>query len=469
MDAFKGSLNSVNDRLRIEESYIEGAKDVLIRMKQLTLQGANATVSAKDREVLALELDELTSEMRNLANGTDANGNFLFAGSRVTTQPYQEDADGVIRYQGDTFESGLDYTANRRSTIGRTGLDVFKSVLSGNEIPAVPAVYSVKSAGTLEFGDLYQIEVDGLRFEQAVEPGMTESEFMSGLVSQINAAVEAGTLNNLEASVIDGGLQLRATDGVSRHIQVATANASTPVDDLQTNQTVSSESGVNQLSVGGTLETGDALKLRIGSREFQYTITGNEGETSPPTPSDVMRAVVDAVAASGLFTQSAEVTIDSSDPSRLNVRPLRESIGVVEWTAVDRTAVDNQALQVTLVQEPTPALPERVDFFESLQEVAHVMRHGSQEDIQAKLGHLDQMLDIVTLSLADIGSEMSSIRDEIDINEDLKLQLETTLSSQEDLDFTSAITELQAKMMSLEAAQSSFAKISQLSVFDYLR
>ena len=71
--------------------------------------------------------------------------------------------------------------------------------------------------------------------------------------------------------------------------------------------------------------------------------------------------------------------------------------------------------------------------------------------------------------MADIGSEMSSIEDELDINASLKLELETTLSGQEDLDFTTAITELQAKMMSLEAAQASFAKISQLSIFDYIR
>ena len=38
MDAFKSSLNAVNDRLRIEESYLDGAKDVLIKLKQLTLQ-----------------------------------------------------------------------------------------------------------------------------------------------------------------------------------------------------------------------------------------------------------------------------------------------------------------------------------------------------------------------------------------------------------------------------------------------
>src|SRR6056300_1750180 len=41
LDSYKDSLNSVNDRLRIEESYVEGSKDVLIKMKQLTLQGSN--------------------------------------------------------------------------------------------------------------------------------------------------------------------------------------------------------------------------------------------------------------------------------------------------------------------------------------------------------------------------------------------------------------------------------------------
>ena len=82
MDAFKNSLNAVNDRLRIEESYLDGAKDVLIKLKQLTLQGANASMSGRDKEVLALQVDELIAEIKNLANGTDANGNYLFAGSR---------------------------------------------------------------------------------------------------------------------------------------------------------------------------------------------------------------------------------------------------------------------------------------------------------------------------------------------------------------------------------------------------
>jgi flagellar hook-associated protein 3 FlgL len=49
------------------------------------------------------------------------------------------------------------------------------------------------------------------------------------------------------------------------------------------------------------------------------------------------------------------------------------------------------------------------------------------------------------------------------------LNLTTTLSAVEDLDYTKAITKMNQQMMALEAAQSSFAKISQLSLFNFIK
>ena len=46
---------------------------------------------------------------------------------------------------------------------------------------------------------------------------------------------------------------------------------------------------------------------------------------------------------------------------------------------------------------------------------------------------------------------------------------EITRSSIEDTDVTQAITELQKTMTILSAAQASFTKLSNLSLFDYLR
>lgn len=469
MDAYKNSLNAVNDRLTIEESYLEGSKDVLIRLKQLVLQGSNATLTGRDREVIAIEVDELIAEMKNLANGVDANGNYLFSGSRVTTMPYLEDENGVIRYQGDNFRPNIDYSQSRRSPIGRNGLDVFKPVLSGNSTEPVAGIYGVNFSGTLEPGDVYKVIVDGQEFSYEVRPGDDRSRVLSRLAFQINEASKTDELSNVLVQVVDEYLQITATDGVARAVSAGTTNVSAGMSDLTSESTQDPESLVTTLSLSGTMERGDQITLRMGLRTFDYFISGDEGGITPTTPEAVVASIVDLANASGLFGEMGVVDVDPNNNAAVRVTPIVEKLGVVQFDIHERTSINDQSAVVRLLREPTPALPERVEFFESLQQISLVLRNGTQEEVQEKLGHLDQMLDIVTLSMADIGAEMSSLDNEIAINEDLKLQLQTALSGAEDVDYAATITELQAKMMSLEAAQSSFARISQLSVFDYIR
>ena len=73
------------------------------------------------------------------------------------------------------------------------------------------------------------------------------------------------------------------------------------------------------------------------------------------------------------------------------------------------------------------------------------------------------------MALADVGSRMNIADSQADALVDTKARYQALLSAAEDLDYTSAITQLTAEIMSLEAGQSSFIKISQLSLFDYLR
>jgi flagellar hook-associated protein 3 FlgL len=64
---------------------------------------------------------------------------------------------------------------------------------------------------------------------------------------------------------------------------------------------------------------------------------------------------------------------------------------------------------------------------------------------------------------------MNTAQNQQDILSDNKLRYQALLSNAEDLDYAKAVTELSAEMLSMEAAQASFAKISQLSLFDYIR
>jgi flagellar hook-associated protein 3 FlgL len=72
-------------------------------------------------------------------------------------------------------------------------------------------------------------------------------------------------------------------------------------------------------------------------------------------------------------------------------------------------------------------------------------------------------------AIADVGTRMNTAQNQQDILSDNKLRYQALLSNAEDLDYAKAVTELSAEMLSMEAAQASFAKISQLSLFDYIR
>jgi len=50
-----------------------------------------------------------------------------------------------------------------------------------------------------------------------------------------------------------------------------------------------------------------------------------------------------------------------------------------------------------------------------------------------------------------------------------KIILEGVLSKEKDVDYSVLVTELSAQMVALEAVQSSFAKIAQMSLLDYIR
>jgi flagellar hook-associated protein 3 FlgL len=69
---------------------------------------------------------------------------------------------------------------------------------------------------------------------------------------------------------------------------------------------------------------------------------------------------------------------------------------------------------------------------------------------------------------AAFGSRMNELESLGYLNQDLSLQYDQTLSNLQDLDYAKAISDLTLKQNQLEAAQESFSKISQLSLFDYL-
>ena len=89
-------------------------------------------------------------------------------------------------------------------------------------------------------------------------------------------------------------------------------------------------------------------------------------------------------------------------------------------------------------------------------------------EIGFAVSNLDQASNNILNVRARIGSRMNEIDSLASLNDSLNLQYQQTLSNLQDLDYAKAITDLTRNQTGLQAAQQSFAKISQLSLFNYL-
>ncbi|MDG1166202.1 MAG: flagellar hook-associated protein FlgL [Porticoccaceae bacterium] len=112
---------------------------------------------------------------------------------------------------------------------------------------------------------------------------------------------------------------------------------------------------------------------------------------------------------------------------------------------------------------------ERVSFFNVMDDFANALSSNSEEGVQRGLTEISGLTEGMATAIADVGTRMNTVQNQQDILGDNKLRYQALLSNAEDLDYAKAVTELSAEMLSMEAAQASFAKISQLSLFDYLR
>jgi flagellar hook-associated protein 3 FlgL len=113
--------------------------------------------------------------------------------------------------------------------------------------------------------------------------------------------------------------------------------------------------------------------------------------------------------------------------------------------------------------------PVGVGFFQAVDDLITAVKSGTQADMQRSIAEMDHMHQGMALATANVGARMNKVDTQMALIDETVLRLKTTLSDVEDLDYTEAVTRMNKQMLSLEAAMSSFSKVSQLNLFDYIR
>ena len=145
-----------------------------------------------------------------------------------------------------------------------------------------------------------------------------------------------------------------------------------------------------------------------------------------------------------------QTSVDISDQRRLVLNRAGDEV----FASVDRV-VDGDT--------------QNISFFKVIDDFAQALATDNEDALNLGLEEIASITEGMGASIADLGSRISTVNNQREILEDTNLRYQDLLSNAQDLDYATAVTKLSAELLSLEAAQASFAKISQLSLFNYIR
>jgi len=109
-----------------------------------------------------------------------------------------------------------------------------------------------------------------------------------------------------------------------------------------------------------------------------------------------------------------------------------------------------------------------VNLFSTLEDLETALASGDSAVVSAQLTSLEEAANQVRTQQSSLGNVSARMDDMISMHENALLQVEATLSRHQDADLTEVLSEIAKMELSLEATMQVTARVSSLSLMDYL-
>lgn len=350
VETYQRNAQLADNRLKQEESTLASAVDVIQRIRELTVQAGNGSLSPNDRQSLASEMKERLGQLANITNTKDASGEFIFSGFQGNQQAFTQNVSGDWVYQGDEGQRVLEIDDGVTVPISDHGKGIFVDVAA-----AEPTF-----------------------FAEASESNASGAQISSGMVVDRDA-FDLVYPDDIAISVVDdgaGGLEVQAFN--------RRTNDPLPVVPAAYTSGESFEVAGAQVEVFGASE-GDEFTLKTAQKQSVFT--------------------------------SIEKLIYGLEN-------------------IDKSAPGGQ------------------DAYDEL--------------IANSLVNLDNGQESIVLKQTELGGRMNAVESTQSFLEDSSVYSNEIRSQLQDVDYAEAISTLSFQSFVLQAAQQSFAQVSQLSLFDRL-
>lgn len=184
LDRYTDNVNTLQDQYNEAESFMRSSNDILQKIRELAIQGASDTTTTEDKQMIAVQVDQLLTELVSISNQKSGDGSALFAGAKFYNEPFQVLKGNVagadrpvitdIMYNGNIQKNKIEIAEN--STIDANFL--------GNEVfwAEEQEVFSARNALDYVVGDDTSIFIDGQ------EIALKQGDNVQAIIHRINDA-----------------------------------------------------------------------------------------------------------------------------------------------------------------------------------------------------------------------------------------------------------------------------------------
>lgn len=334
------AIRNTNDGISLAqtaEGALQETADTLQRIRELSIQSANATNSTSDRQALQAEVNQLTAELNRVAETTEFNGQKILDGSfgsalfqvganenetiAATTANFQNDQYGDYRLEGEGSSVGAGSRLATAGSVDITGADGSASVTyaAGASAKAVSEAINQVSE---------QTGVEGSARTQAA------LAFTAAGGYQLNLTADNGVTETV-------GFNIESSQGVESLQQAAAA-----INDYTDSTGI--VAAVNENGSGIVLTHYEGENITISD-----TAQANAGDVTVSTATGSQTLVSDTAADTAVVT--GQITFDASQnfiasgTAGAVVNSASQSAQLLKVAELDVTTVDQASQSLAII------------------------------------------------------------------------------------------------------------------------
>ncbi|MDR2477608.1 MAG: flagellar hook-associated protein 3 [Treponema sp.] len=213
---FEKNTLYAKDHYNVAYNYMNEANNVLQRVRELAVAGANGTYTADDLKLMGVEINELVKELAALSNSVGPDGKQLFSGDKAFTEPFRI-VEGTVAGGGESMVVRVEYRGAGASRSTEISDHTYADLdIGGGEVFWAEKMQVFSSVDATD----YRVNANGSFFIDGVEITVNPGDTLPSIVAKINdspAPVKAYIDPESRGLVLEGTLPhlIRAEDSAT--------------------------------------------------------------------------------------------------------------------------------------------------------------------------------------------------------------------------------------------------------------